>query len=119
MLPCGTPYSNKLGCDLRLEVTTIWDRPERNEDNKLKAVDEKPTSIVSSEEEHCDQLNWKQPKGLEEVQWSDQHQAKQKYHFEHVGQQFHKNEICNMQTKIFTRNYEQRDAIKDGQQWHV
>ena len=41
-LPCGTPYSNKLGYDLSSEVTTIWDRPERNEDSKFKAVDEKP-----------------------------------------------------------------------------
>ena len=44
-LPCGTPYSNKLGCDLSLEVATVSDRPERNEDNKFKAVDEKPNQF--------------------------------------------------------------------------
>ena len=41
MLSYGTPYSNKLGCDLSVEVTAIWDWPERNEDSKFKAVDEK------------------------------------------------------------------------------
>ena len=49
-LPCGTPYFNKLGCDLSLEVTAIWDRPERNEDSKFKVDDENQTSIVSGEE---------------------------------------------------------------------
>ena len=48
------------------------------------------TSIVCGEEEYSDQLYQKQPKGLgEEVQWNDQHQTKQKYHFGHVGEQFH------------------------------
>ena len=42
MLPCGTSYFNKLGCDLNLKVTTVWDRLETNEDSKFKAVDEKP-----------------------------------------------------------------------------
>ena len=42
MLPCETPYFNKLGCDLSLEVTTVGDRSERNEDNKFKTLDEKP-----------------------------------------------------------------------------
>ena len=59
------------------------------------------TSIVSSEEEYCDQLYQKQPKGLgKEVQWNDQHQAKQQYLYGHVGEQFHKNDICDMQTRI-------------------
>ena len=40
-MSCGTSYYNLLGCDLSLEVTTIWDRPERNEDGNFKAVDEK------------------------------------------------------------------------------
>ena len=61
------------------------------------------TSIISGEEEYCDQLYRKQPKGLgEAVQWNDQYQAKQKYHFGHVEEWFHKNEICNMQTEILT-----------------
>ena len=42
MLPCGTPYHNKWDCDLTFEITTTWDRPERNEDSKLRAVDETP-----------------------------------------------------------------------------
>ena len=47
-------------------------------------------SIVSGEEEYCDQLYRKQLKGLgEEVQRNDQHQAKQKYHFGHVEEQFY------------------------------
>ena len=37
-LHCGTPYSNTLGCDLKFEVTIT----ERNEDSKLRAVDETP-----------------------------------------------------------------------------
>ena len=73
-------------------------------------------SIVSYEE-YCDQKYQKLSKGLEEeVRWNNQHQAKQKYHFGLVGEQFHKNEICDMQTEILTRDYEQRDAIKDDQQ---
>ena len=38
MLPSGVPYSHKLGCDFTFEITTTWDRPERNEDSKLRAV---------------------------------------------------------------------------------
>ena len=38
----GTPYYNKLGCDFTFEVTTTWDRPERNAASKLRAVDETP-----------------------------------------------------------------------------
>ena len=77
-------------------------------------------SIVSGEEEYCDKLYQKQPKGQrEEVQWNDQHQAKQKYHFWYVGEQFHKKEIWDMQTEILTWDYEQRDAIRDERQWHV
>ena len=45
MLSCGTPHSNKLdsnklNCDLTFEVTLTWDRTERNDDSKLRAVDE-------------------------------------------------------------------------------
>ena len=62
------------------------------------------TSIASSEEEYCNQLYQKQLKSMgEEVQWNDQHHAKQKYHFGHIAEQFHKNEICDRQTKILTR----------------
>ena len=69
----------------------------------LKQLMKNQTSIVSGEEEYCDQLYQKQPKGLgEEVQWNDQHQAKQKYHFGHVRELFHKNEICDMLAKILT-----------------
>ena len=61
------------------------------------------TSIISGEEKYCDQLYQKHLKSLgEEEQGSDQHQAKQKYHFRHVREQFHENEICDMQTEILT-----------------
>ena len=42
MLSCGMPHFNALGWNLTFEVTTIWDRPKRNEDGKLRAVDETP-----------------------------------------------------------------------------
>ena len=48
----------------------------------LKQLMKNQTSIVSGEE-YCDQLYQKQPKGLGEVQWNDQHQVKQIYHFGH------------------------------------
>ena len=69
----------------------------------LKQLMKNQAIIVSSEQEYCDQLYQKQPKGLEkEVQWKDQHPEKQKYHSGHVGEQFHKNEICDMQIEILT-----------------
>ena len=84
----------------------------------LKQLMKNQTSIVYSEEEYCDQLYQKQPKGLAEEQWNpppphDQHQMKQKYHFGHLGEQLHKREICDMQIEILTRDYEWKDAIKD------
>ena len=51
---------------------------------------------------------------VERPAWSET-----KYYFGHIGEQFHKNEICDMQTEILTWDYEQRVAIKDDQQWHV
>ena len=102
-----------------LEVTTIWDRPVMNEDSKFKAYDEKPNQYCKRWRRILWSIVSKQQKGLGEVQWNDQHQSKQKYHFGYVGEQFHKNEICDMLTEILIWDYEHRDAIKDDQQWHV
>ena len=118
-LPCGTPYSNKLGCDLTSGVTTTWDRQvlERNEVSKLRAVDETPNqcfkrlrilwSIVSKVAERSSSSAVERPA------------SKQKYHFEHAREQFHKNEIYDMQTENLTWDYERIDAAKDDQQYHV
>ena len=66
----------------------------------LKQLMKNQTSISSDEEEYYDQLYQKQPKGLGEVRCNNQHQAKQKYHFGYVEEQFYWNEICYMQTEF-------------------
>ena len=42
MLPHGTPDSNRTGCNLELEATTVWKRFAKNKENNKRAEDEMP-----------------------------------------------------------------------------
>ena len=40
-LPFESLYFNKIGCNLRFEVTPVWEQSERHKNNKLKMIGEK------------------------------------------------------------------------------